>query len=336
MRAHLIGTGAYLPENVLTNADFERMVDTSDEWIMTRTGIRERHIAAPGQATSDMALIAAQRALAMADRQPSDIDMILVGTVTPDEPFPSAAALVQTKLGIKRCAVLDVAAGCTSFMYALALTDALIRAGSMKTVLVIGAEILSRITDYTDRSTCILFGDGAGACVFEAGDDSAGILSTYLSGDGSLANLLHMPGGGSLHPSTIETLAAHEHYIHMAGHDTFKHAVRCMEEAVEEAVQRAGLTDADIDFLVPHQANLRIIHATAKRLGLSMDRVMVTIERTGNTSSASVPMALDEGLRLGRIAPGHTVEMVAFGAGLTWGSAVVRLDANFPPAARLA
>ncbi|MBF0293631.1 MAG: ketoacyl-ACP synthase III [Magnetococcales bacterium] len=317
-RARITGTGSYLPEKRVTNHDLARMVDTSDEWIRERTGIIERRMAAEGETTSDLATQAARKALEAADLQVGDLDLILTATTTPDLIFPSTAAIVQHKLGgsASRMPAFDIQAVCSGFIYALSIADQFIRTRACQRVLVIGAETLSRILDWNDRGTCILFGDGAGAVVLEADKDGKrGILSTHLHADGSQADLLYTSGGVSK-----GNLGA----IRMLGNEVFKQAVRALEGSVDECLEANGLTKEQIDWLVPHQANIRIIQNTAKRLGMPMERVAVTVERHGNTSAASVPLALDEVVRAGRIQPGHRVLMVAFGGGFTWGSALVR------------
>ena len=318
-------TGCYYPERVLTNADLERMVDTSDEWIRTGTGIRERRIAEPSQASSDLAYEAATRALASAEWTAKDTDHIIVATVTADYPFPSCACSLQGKLGATRAAAFDLSAACTGFIYGLKIARSLILAGQAKRILLLGVETLSRIVDYTDRSTCVLFGDGAGAVTLEGSDDpQAGIRSVVIGSDGDQVDLLLMPGGGSRNPSSVDTVEKKMHAISMAGNEVFKIAVRAMEAVSRQAVAEAGLKLDDIDIFIPHQANIRIIDAIAKRLEVPPERLVVTIEKFGNTSAASVPIALDETVRAGRIKPGDHVAMAAFGGGITWGAAVVR------------
>jgi 3-oxoacyl-[acyl-carrier-protein] synthase-3 len=324
VRARIIGTGSYTPHKVLSNNDLARIVDTSDEWIMTRTGIKERHIAADGEATSTFAYQASLKALAMAGITANDLDMIIVGTVTPDMPTPSVACLLQHKLKASHAAAFDVSAGCTGFLYALSTADALIRAGNCRNVLVIGAESLSKITDYTDRTTCILFGDGAGAVVLSGEEGQQGILSTLLYADGACSDLLYMPGGGSAHPASSKTVAARLHYLKMDGNKVFKTAVKALEDCVVQILEKNNLSGDEISLLISHQANLRIIQAIAKRLDLPQEKVFVNIQKYGNTSSASVPIALDEANRKNRIKENDLLLMNAFGAGFTWGSALVR------------
>jgi len=325
-RAQIAGTGAAIPKRVLTNADFEKMVETSDEWIVTRTGIRERHVAENGTVGSDLALEASQNALREAGMGPEELDLILVGTVTPDYVVPSTAAILQRKLGAKNAAAMDVVAGCTGFIYGLATADAFIKAGTYQNILVIGVEILSKITNYQDRNTCVLFGDGAGAAVVKSvADGNRGILSTFLAADGSLAELLWVPVGGTVEPLTAENCGRREHYLKMAGNEVFKSAVREMGDACVTVLEKSGVKPEELKLLIPHQANIRIIEATAKRLGLPMEKVFVNIDKYGNTSSATVPIGLYEARQQGRVGPGDLVLMVAFGAGFTWGAALVRL-----------
>jgi 3-oxoacyl-[acyl-carrier-protein] synthase-3 len=319
--ARIIGTGGYLPEKVLTNADLEKIVDTSDEWIVTRTGIRERHIAAEGQTTCDLAEQAARQAMQRAGVTKDEIDLIIVATTTPDKVFPSTACLLQQRLDIHGCAAFDVQAVCTGFVYALGVADSFVRAGRATKALVIGAETLSRIVDWTDRTTCVLFGDGAGAVVLEAADEP-GILSVHLHADGSYENLLHVPAGIS---SDYERLKRGEAHIEMKGNEVFRMAVNTLGRIVDETLEVNQMQKSDVDWLVPHQANTRIIAATAKKLDMSMDNVVLTVDRHGNTSAASVPLALNEAVQDGRIQPGQTILMEAFGGGFTWGSVLARM-----------
>jgi 3-oxoacyl-[acyl-carrier-protein] synthase-3 len=314
------GTGSYLPEKVLTNQDLESMVETTDQWIQERTGIKKRHIAAEGETTADLGVIAARRAMQMAAKSPDDIDLIIVATTTPDKVFPSTACLIQKRLDIHGCPAFDVQAVCTGFVYALSIADNFIRAGSAKTALVIGAETLSRIVDWTDRSTCVLFADGAGAVVLEASEEP-GILSTHLHADGSYEHLLHVPRGIS---EGYELLKKGEAYIYMKGNEVFKMAVNTLGRIADETLAANNYDKSQIDWLVPHQANTRIIHATAKKLKLPIDRVVVTVDQHGNTSAASVPLALDTAVRDGRIKRGESVILEAFGGGFTWGSALLK------------
>ncbi len=320
----ITGTGSFAPARILTNSDLERMVETSDEWITSRSGIKERRISENGIGSSDLAFEASKIALQEAGLKPEQIDLILVGTVTPDYLLPSTACILQDKLKAKNAAVLDIVAACSGFIYGLSIASAFIAIGQYKNVLVIGVETLSKITNWEDRNTCVLFGDGAGAAVVSATTEDKGILGTYLSGDGSLANLLHIPVGGTKTPLTRENFDLKKHYICMQGNEVFKSAVRAMDSAAKHIIQQVGLTAQEVDLLIPHQANIRIIEALAKRLKVSMDKVYVNIERYGNTSAASVPIALDEARKRGVIKPGSNTVLVAFGAGFTWGSAVIK------------
>ena len=321
-RARIAGVGAYLPERVLTNAELATMVDTSDEWIVERTGIRQRHIAAEGQTTSDLALRAADKAMAAAGVSAGQLDLIVLATATPDNTFPATATKVQAQLGMTRGAAFDVQAVCSGFIYALAVADNFIKAGQAANALVIGAETFSRILDWTDRGTCVLFGDGAGAVVLKGepgggnGHDR-GILSTHLHSDGRYYDMLYVDGG----PSTTKTVG----HLRMQGREVFRHAVVNLAEVVGEALAANSLTPADIDWIVPHQANRRIIEGTARKLNLPAERVVTTIDRHANTSAASVPLALNEAIGDGRIAPGHLVLLEAMGGGFTWGAALARL-----------
>ncbi len=328
--ATIVGTGMCVPERVLTNADLERMVDTSDEWIRERTGIRERRIIASGQASSDLAVIAARRALAMAGLGPEDVDQIVVATTTPDRVLPSCACTVQAKLGAKNAAAFDVFAACTGFIYGLGVARGAIGTGIAETVLVIGVEAVSRIVDYTDRNTCVLFGDGAGAALVRPCAPGAGILAVTLHSDGVLGDLLEVPAGGSLQPTSPETVEQRNHFIKMRGRELFKVAVRGMEESLRAALDIAGLVPADLDLVIPHQANQRIIDAMRERLGLPAENVILNIDRFGNTSSASIPISLDEVVRAGRLKPGDNVGFVAFGGGATWGATVSRWTVPAP------
>ncbi len=320
--SRIAGTGSYLPEKVLTNDDLSHMVDTSDEWIRSRTGIRERHIAAPGQTAGDLGYEAALKAIEAAGIDAAELDMIVVGTTTPDLIFPSTACLIQARLGVVGCPALDVNAACSGFVYALSVADKFIRSGDAKTVLVIGTETLSRIVDWTERTTCVLFGDGAGAVVLRA-DEDTGILSTHLHADGSKKELLWNPVGiaTGLGDGTGDPAAGG---IQMKGREVFKYAVKALDAVVDETLEANGLDKHDLDWLIPHQANLRIIEATAKRLELPMEQVVVTVDIHGNTSSASVPMALDVAVRSGRVQRGQLLLLEAFGGGFTWGSALLR------------
>lgn len=323
----IIGTGSYVPEQVITNQDLEKMVDTSDQWIITRTGIKERRRAAAHEATSDLGYQAAVKALDSAGVAPEELDLIIVATVTPDMLFPSSACLLQEKLGAQKAAAFDLEAACTGFIYGLAVGSQFIATGMYEKVLVVGAEVLSSIVDWEDRYTCVLFGDGAGACVLGPAKPGEGILSLYLGADGSGGHLLHLPAGGSRKPAARETVENKEHYIKMCGNEVFKFAVRVMGEASMKALEQAGLSKEDIDFLVPHQANIRIVDAAIKRLELPREQVYINLDKYGNMSGASIPVALDEAVNEGKISSGDTVLLVGFGAGLTWGAAVVRWTA---------
>ena len=324
LQAGIRGIGVYVPERVLTNQELENMVDTSDEWIITRTGIRERHIAASGQATSDLATIAAERSLLDAGLTAGEIDLVIIATNTPDMLFPATACLVQDRLGIKKASSFDLQAGCTSFLYGLVIASQFVETGFSKNVLLIGAECLSRITNYQDRNTCVLFGDGAGAVVVGSVPPGYGVLSSSLRSDGSGGHLLTLPAGNSRLPASYETVERKLHYLHMNGKEIFKFAVRTIEENCLEVLDAAGLSLKNLDFFIPHQANIRIIEAIAKRLSLASEKVAVNIDRYGNTSVASIPLALYENLQEERIRDGEHVVMASFGAGLTWGAVVMR------------
>lgn len=320
----ILGIGSYVPEKIVTNADLEKLVDTSDNWIVERTGIKERRIAAEDQATSDLATKAAEKALADAGIGAEDIDLIIVATVSPDMTFPSVACLVQDNLKATKAAAFDITAVCSGFIYGLVIGSTFIKSGTYKKVLVIGAETLSKITDWTDRNTAILFGDGAGAVVLGETLPGFGILGVHLGSDGAGGDLLKVPAGGSRQPTTAQTVAERSHFIHMNGNEVFKFAVKVMGEAAVKALDEAGISPADITYLVPHQANLRIIQSAARRLGLPMDQVVVNVDKYGNTSAASIPIALDEGVKSGKIKNGDIIVIVGFGGGLTWGSGVIK------------
>lgn len=319
----IIGMGKYVPERILSNHDLEQMVETNDEWIVTRTGIRERRIAAPEQATSDLAYEASVRALEAAGLTAQDIDLIIVATITPDMFFPSTACVLQERLGAKRAAAFDLSAACSGFIYSLATASSMIATGMYKHALVVGADTLSRITDYTDRNTCILFGDGAGAAVLGPVPEHRGFKSFELGADGSGGPLLNIAGGGSRMPSTADTVDSKAHYIYMAGNEVFKFAVRIMGSAAEDALRKAGKSKEDIDLLVPHQANIRIIQSALNRLELNEDKCMINVDKYGNMSAASVPVALAEAVEQNRIKEGDCLVLVGFGGGLTWGSSVL-------------
>lgn len=319
--SRIAGTGSCLPDKILTNKDLEQFVETSDEWIASRTGIRQRHVVVEGETTCDLAERAAIAALQAAGVTASELDLIIVGTTTPDLIFPSTACLLQHRIGANGCAAFDVNAACSGFIFALSVADNFIRAGNAKTVLVVGAETLTRMLDWSDRNTCVLFGDGAGAVVLKA-DSEAGILSTHLHADGGKKELLYNPVGVSVGFKPEEKNAGVR--VLMSGNEVFKHAVKALDSVVDEALEANGLTKADLDWLIPHQANLRIIEATAKRLDMSMDQVIVTVHKHGNTSAGSVPLALDEAVRTGKVQRGQLLLLEAFGGGFTWGSALIR------------
>jgi 3-oxoacyl-[acyl-carrier-protein] synthase III len=314
MNSRIAGTGSYLPKKILTNADLESMVDTTDEWIFSRTGIRERHIVADDEYTSDLALHASLNAIEAAGIQASDIDLIIVATTTPDKIFPSTAVILQKKLGIAGCPAFDIQAVCSGFVYAIATADSFIKSGAAKCALVIGAETFSRIVDWTNRGNCILWGDGAGAVILQASEEQ-GIISTHLHADGNYEKMLHVPR--SEDPAIRDTVV-------MEGNGVFKVAVNTLDAIVDETLEANGMQKSDIDWLVPHQANIRILQATAKKLDMSMDNVVVTVDKHGNTSAASIPLALDTAVRDGRIKRGETILMEAFGGGFTWGSALIK------------
>ena len=320
----VIGTGSYLPERILNNADLEKLVETSDDWITSRTGIKERRIAAEGENTSDLAAKAALAALENARITADQIDLILVATVTPDMFFPSTACFVQTKIGAKNAACFDVSAACSGFLYALEIAQQFISSRTHNTILIIGAERLSSIVDWSDRNTCVLFGDGAGAAILQHRDTGEGIVSTYMGSDGGLSDILWIPGGASRFPITKDNADQRLNCIKMNGKETYKHAITSMLDAGNRALADAGLTIEDIACIIPHQANLRIIEAIAQRMGVPMDRFVVNLDRYGNTSAAAIAIALDEANRTGRMKTGDYVLLVVFGGGLTWGSSVIQ------------
>jgi len=324
IHARITGTGSFVPKKVITNTDLAKLVDTSDQWITERTGIKERRIAESGQATSDLAYEASRKALKDARLGPDELDLVIVATMTPDMILPSVSCVLQEKLGAKKAAAFDIYAACSGFIYGMSIADAFIRSGMYTNILLVGAEVLSRFTDWEDRSTCILFGDGAGAAVIQRQAGKRGILSTHLHSDGSLGHLIHVPAGGSQHPASHDTIRKRMHFIKMKGNETFKVAVRALEGVVQETLDNNNVKAADIDFLVPHQANLRIIQAMAQRLNMPMEKVILTLPKYGNTSAASIPMALDEAARDGRIQKNHLLLFESFGGGLTWASALVR------------
>ncbi len=323
-RAKIVGVGAYAPQRVLTNAELEKMVETSDEWIVQRTGIRERRIAAENEATSDLALRAAQQAMERAGVEPGEIDFIVVGTTTGDMAFPTTANLVQHRLGCRNAGSMDLYAACAGSVYSLSVGAQYVQTGKYRTVLCVGAECLSRITDYTDRGTCILLADAAGAAVLRAAEDESGIIDTDLYSDGRYWELLYQPAGGARHPATHETVEKRMHYAKMKGNEVFKVAVRMFGEAAERILTRNGFTAEDLDLFIPHQANLRIIEAAVKRLKVPMEKVVINVDRYGNTGAASVYVAMEEAWSAKRLNTGDLVLLAAFGGGFTWGAALVR------------
>ncbi len=325
----ITGWGKYVPERVVTNADFERIVDTSDEWITSRTGIKERHMVSPGESASSLSIRAAREALERANLTGADIDLIIVATVCGDYPFPSTANLVQHAVGAQ-CGAFDIQAACSGFLYGLTTAHQFIANGAAKHALVIGVEVLSRVVDFTDRTTCVLFGDGAGAVVLSASEEQGGVLGHTIGSDGAKPELLYIPAGGSAEPLTEEGIRAGRQYVRMQGGEVFKFATRVMGTAMEEALAQAGMTASDMDLFIPHQANLRIIEAASKRLGLPPEKVFVNIEHYGNTSAAAIPIALCEAINQGRVYPGAHLGMVAFGAGLTWAATVIKWTAPVP------
>ncbi|OHB45688.1 MAG: 3-oxoacyl-ACP synthase [Planctomycetes bacterium RIFOXYB12_FULL_42_10] len=323
-RASITGIGSYLPNKVLTNYDLEKMVDTSNDWIIQRTGIKERRIVENGVTTSDLATQASLRAMEDAGVSPKDLDMIITSTITPDHIFPSTSCYIQQKIGATRACAFDILAACAGFIYAMSIGQNFINSGAMKTVLVVGAECLSKITDYTDRATCVLFGDGAGAVIIQRNPVKHEILSSSLAADGSEADVLIMPGGGARNPASLESIQQRLHYIQFKGKEVFKLAINNITNLILETTKENGLTLDDIDLIIPHQSNLRIIEATMEKLGLPMEKAFVNIDKYGNTSSASVPIAIDEARKDGRLRKGNIVMLVAFGGGLTWGSSLIR------------
>jgi 3-oxoacyl-[acyl-carrier-protein] synthase-3 len=323
-RARIVGTGLYVPDKILTNEDLSRMVDTSDEWIVSRTGMKERHIAAKDQATSDLVTLAARKALKSAHLEARDLDLIIVGTVTGDMMFPSTSCIVQANLKADHIPAFDLAAACTGFLYGMIVAETLITGGAVKRVLLAGAETLSRVADWEDRNTCVLFGDAAGAVVLEESPDESGILSSFWQADGTLGPLLNLPAGGSRLPASHETVDKRLHHLQMKGNEVFKHAVKRMSEAAEQAIKRSGLAKDDITWFIPHQANMRIMEATAERVGIPRDKVYVNIHKYGNVSAATIPLALDELRVEGKVKKGDVILMDAFGSGFTWAAVMYR------------
>jgi 3-oxoacyl-[acyl-carrier-protein] synthase-3 len=324
IRARITGTGSYVPEKVLTNEDIEKFLDTNDEWIRARTGISERHIAADGEQTSDLATRAAERAMEMAGVSAEELDLIVVGTITGDYPWPATACIVQGNLGAKNAGAFDVSAACSGFLYALSCAIDRVEAGRCKKALVIGAEVLSRIVNWEDRNTCILFGDAAGAVIVEAGEGDRGILSTHLHADGTQLELLYQPGFGTQHMPSVEAIKEKNYFLQMQGNEVFKVAVRSMSEVANIALQANGMTAEDVDLFIPHQANIRILNATAKKIGFKEEQVYINVNRFGNTSGATIPLALDEANRAGRLKEGDVVLLDAFGGGFTWAATLLR------------
>jgi 3-oxoacyl-[acyl-carrier-protein] synthase-3 len=323
-KTNIVSTGSYLPEKVLTNYDLEKMVETSDHWITERTGIKERRIANENQTASDLAYEASKVALGRADLNAEDIDLIITATVTGDMPFQSTACILQDKLGAKKAAAFDINAACSGFLYGLHVADSFIRSGMHNKILVVGTEVLSKITDWEDRTTCVLFGDGAGAVIVEPTTENRGIISMSINSDGSMWDLLYLPAGGSKIPASIESVDNKLHYIKMRGNEIFKFAVRTLEDLVIKILEENKLTPSQLSLLIPHQANLRIIQAAADRLGLPMEKVLINIDKYGNTSAASIPIALDEAVMSGRIKDGDYILLEAFGGGITWASALIK------------
>lgn len=322
--ASITGIGSYLPNKILTNYDLEKMVDTTDEWIIQRTGIRERRIVENGMITSDLATEASLRAMEDAGVTAEELDMIISSTITPDHIFPSTSCYIQQKLGATRASAFDILAACAGFIYAMSIGQSFVNSGAMKTVLIVGAECLSKITDYTDRATCVLFGDGAGAVIIQKSRTKHEILSTNLAADGVQADVLIMPGGGAKNPASLESVQQRMHYIQFKGKEVFKLAINNITNMILETVEKNGLRLEDIDLIIPHQSNLRIIEATMEKLGLPMEKAFVNIDKYGNTSSASIPIAIDEARKEGLLHKGNIVMLVAFGGGLTWGSSIIR------------
>lgn len=324
IRTRIVGTGRHLPEKIWTNADLEKFMDTTDEWIRQRTGIEQRHVAAPGEATSDIGAEAAKKAMEMAGVTADEIELVVAATVTPDYIFPATGNLIQHKIGAKRAGGCDINAACSGFIYALATCDAFIRSGTFKTILLVGGEVVSNRLNYNARDTAVLFGDGAGAVVLRADNSDRGVLSTYLRSDGGEGEMLYMPGGGSKLPLTPETVRGPEFTVQMKGPELFKRAVIEFGDAINQALERSGIPAEQVDYFIPHQANLRIIQAAAQRAGWPDNKIIVNIQRVGNTTAGSIPIAMDEAVRDGRIKDGSMLLLASFGAGLTWGSSMVR------------
>lgn len=324
LKSRIVSTGSYLPERVLTNSDLEKMIDTSNEWIIERTGIEERRIADDNQAASDLAYEASKEALKTAGLKADDLDLIIVATATGDMPFPSTACILQYKLGAKNAVGFDISAACAGFLYGLHVADSFVKSGLHKRVLIVGTEVLSKFTDWNDRNTCVLFGDGAGIVIIERTEEDRGVISTHINSDGDMWELLYIPGGGSKHPTSQESIQNRLHYIKMKGNEVFKHAVRTLGDLAMKTLNENNLDPSQLALLIPHQANMRIIKATADRIGIPMDRVIVNLSNYGNTSAASIPIALDEAVKSGRIKDGDYILMEAFGGGFTWASALIK------------
>lgn len=324
LRAKIMGTGSCLPEKILTNHDIEKIVDTSSDWIIDRTGISSRRIAADDEAASDLALVASELALEAAGVSPEELDLILVGTFTPDSPFPTVGNILQARLGAVNAVGFDVSATCSGFLYVLSIVDAYVRSGRYKKILAVGVDVLSKVLDWTDRGTCILFGDGAGAAVIEPSVNSSGIIDVGIGSDGTLGDILYLPGGGSRIPASNESVANRDHFIKMNGNEVFKVAVKTMERISIEILEKNNIEPSDISIMIPHQANVRIIQAVAKRLDMPMDKVFINLDKYGNTSAGTIPIAIDEAVREGRLKEGDIILMAAFGGGLTWASALYR------------
>jgi len=323
IRTKIVSTGSYIPEKVLTNKDLEKMVDTSDEWISTRTGIRRRHIAREDEAASNLAYEASVKALEKGGISPKELDMIIVATITPDMLFPATACILQDKLGARGIPAFDLEAACSGFLYALSIASQFIATGTYRTILVVASETLSKIVDWQDRNTCVIFADGAGAAILRPSEDGGGIISSYLGADGSGANLVGVPAGGSRKPASLETVKNREHYMKMRGNELFKRAIKVMVEAIDKVLEMSNLAYEDIDFFIPHQANIRIIQAVAKRVNLPMEKVYVNLHECGNISAASIAVALDQAVDEGKIKKGDKILLASFGGGLTWGSMII-------------
>ncbi len=323
IRTKIVSTGSYIPEKVLTNKDLEKMVDTSDEWISTRTGIRRRHIAREDEAASNLAYEASVKALEKGGISPKELDMIIVATITPDMLFPATACILQDKLGARGIPAFDLEAACSGFLYALSIASQFIATGTYRTILVVASETLSKIIDWQDRNTCVIFADGAGAAILRPSEDGGGIISSYLGADGSGANLVGVPAGGSRKPASLETVKNREHYMKMRGNELFKRAIKVMVEAIDKVLEMSNLAYEDIDFFIPHQANIRIIQAVAKRVNLPMEKVYVNLHECGNISAASIAVALDQAVDEGKIKKGDKILLASFGGGLTWGSMII-------------